>query len=552
MPKAISYTRFSSVNQGKGSTIERQSQYISQWLKDNPEYKLSDLSASDQGRSGFSGEHLNHGLGKILHEISTHNISSGDIILVEAIDRIGRLPPMEMLSLIQSIIETGVKIITLEDNTEYSSQKLNQDNSSLYILVGKIQQAHDYSKRLSYRISAAYDRKRLNAKEGQSISLRTPIWLTSKGDLIPEYADMVKDCIDLYLKGYSANLILKNLRSKHPRLDKTHPETLKKWFKNRAIIGEWENKGDNINGVFTPLIDKETFYKLQREMTRRFKEMSPPTQYNLSGLVICSQCSSKFYFRTKKHRNYTIIYANCSKYLKFGKTGCSNNKTWPYEVLKFIADKTTSGALLPTAIERISAPLTGQLEALQSEIKEEEKRLSALLELSSTLLKDQNIKDQITRTSLKIASLSQDSNKLENSLSQTSNKAYDSEDLLELYDDINSDPRLKQKVLLTTDYRILIDNDTAKITDYTQHEQMAFQLIKRSTKHNCYFLMVQHIRDQMSEDILNYSLMSQGLIDQPMQNISMDYLAAIDRNGLKATSRGTDINDLLRALGEPH
>ena len=341
MPKAISYMRFSAAHQGKGSTIERQTAYIDQWLVNHPNIQLSNLSSKDEGMSGYSGKHLEHGLGRILNAIKSGNIASGDFILVEAIDRIGRLEPMEMMKLITEITQTGVTIETLEDAQSYSLDRLNQDPSALFILIGKIQQAHDYSKKLSDRISAAYTNKRIRARNGDQIALNTPIWLTTNGELKPPHTDMVTQCINLYLKGYSANLIIKELKTQYTKLETTHPETLKKWFKNRALIGDWTNKGDHIPDVFEPLIDKNTFYKLQREIERRYKQMSPPNAYELSGLVICDQCNSNFYFRTKKNKDYTIIYSNCSRYLKLGRDGCTNNKTWPYEVLKVIADRTT-------------------------------------------------------------------------------------------------------------------------------------------------------------------------------------------------------------------
>lgn len=199
MPKAISYIRFSSSQQGRGSTTERQRELIANWFAGNPEVKQSNLSQQDLGVSAFKGDHLNHGLGKILAAIEANEITIGDFILVEAIDRIGRLEPFEMVELIQRIVASGVSIVTLEDGNVYSRNSLNNDMSSLYILIGKIQQAHQYSQTLSRRIKAAYERKRIKARKGERVKVITPFWLNKEGKIDPTNGVIVRKCIGLWL-----------------------------------------------------------------------------------------------------------------------------------------------------------------------------------------------------------------------------------------------------------------------------------------------------------------------------------------------------------------
>ncbi|HIF6303457.1 TPA: recombinase family protein, partial [Klebsiella michiganensis] len=55
MPKAISYIRFSTKIQSVGDSTKRQSKYINDWLKRNPDYYLDEsLRFQDLGISGFS------------------------------------------------------------------------------------------------------------------------------------------------------------------------------------------------------------------------------------------------------------------------------------------------------------------------------------------------------------------------------------------------------------------------------------------------------------------------------------------------------------------
>ncbi|TOA15962.1 recombinase, partial [Vibrio parahaemolyticus] len=90
------YIRFSSSIQQKGSSLERQQKLIDDYLKSRPELTLSNLQYQDLGLSGYKGKHLENDLGKLLEAIESKHIKEGDYILVEAMDRLGRLPELEM------------------------------------------------------------------------------------------------------------------------------------------------------------------------------------------------------------------------------------------------------------------------------------------------------------------------------------------------------------------------------------------------------------------------------------------------------------------------
>ena len=139
-PQAISYIRFSSERQRGGSSVERQEAMIADWLENNPGYRNADLKFSDLAKSGFHGEHVKEGggFGKLLAAIQAGLIRSGDVVLVEAIDRTGRLQPLDMITqVIGPILNAGVSIITLDDNTVYTKDSVG--GSQIFLLVAKIQ-----------------------------------------------------------------------------------------------------------------------------------------------------------------------------------------------------------------------------------------------------------------------------------------------------------------------------------------------------------------------------------------------------------------------------
>ncbi|WP_375192533.1 recombinase family protein [Marinobacter sp.] len=529
MPQAISYTRFSAIHQKKGSSLERQQENIDKWLAQHPDVKLSRFSRNDTGKSGYTGAHLNHGLGQILEAISGNHIRAGDYILVEAIDRIGRLQMWDMFDILKQIISAGVIIVTLEDNREYSIEDFNQNPSSIYFLIGKIQQAHEYSKILSSRVLTGYEKKRIKARSGGKISKHTPFWLTKEGTLIPENAEIVKACVDLYLSGRGPRKVIQELMNEYPILKEKHPSTLKRWFKNRALIGEWQTKGEIIPNVFEPLIDSSTFYQLQIRLKERSKKMSPEQTYHLSGLVVCDKCNSRFYFRRKKHNGNTIIYSNCSTYLKRGIEFCDNNTTWPYEVFKYVLHWGIPIALSANVYNQNINNLSQKIDELKIQKQEKEDQIRKLTNALMELEGERIIIDKLKLIKKEKDDIESQISQIEETLiGEAPSHPAISDQIMEStnsqIDDIIKDPILYRERLKKTSFRLNVYKKKLKVNSLPP-DNPTIELLRRSTRHNCYILKITtpayEIFDEDSDQL------------EWVKPESM--YAAVDRKGERAT-----------------
>lgn len=508
MKQAISYIRFSSEKQSKGSSTTRQEEMIVEWLERNPDYNLSDLSATDSARSGYKGEHLKYGLGEILTAISQGKIKRGDVLLVEAVDRLGRLAPMDMFDLVRNIVRSGVAIITLQDNQKYDEDCLNNESIALFGLVGKVQQAHYYSKNLGDRIAKAYKNKRDKARKGEAIRIASPFWLNTDGSLKNEESEIVRACIDLYLNGRGPRKILMMLEEKYPKIKGTHPSTLKRWFQNRALIGEWTNQGDPIRGVFAPLVDEVTFYNLQKELNYKSKKMSPEETYGLSGLVVCAECGGRYLYRRKRHSDFVIVYANCSTYLKRGPQHCSNNKTWPYQVLNYIFEETRHTVLANVLAKRVSDRGVEELALLRDKRGELQERIAKVVKLADLVENVEELAEKLGELTSERRALDLKIIKLETGLGDgvpalTLGGNYGKEELDSL---IHTDSILLRELLKRNGYRIVIDGNKAlvghqedaarsRFEEFLYHpgliekrRESRYELLKRSTRHNCYIV----------------------------------------------------------------
>lgn len=313
---------------------------IADWLGKHPGYAVSNLRYSDLGKSGYHGEHIKEagGFGKLLKAVKDGFITAGDVVLVEAIDRTGRLPALEMLSkVITPILEAGVSIITLDDNTTYSMESAN--TAQLFLLVAKIQAAHSYSDALSRRVTDSYKKRRKDAAKYGTVPRRiTPVWLDPDGTVREDVAPWIKMAFELYVSGVGKTTIAKRMReSGVERLAKSSGPGVEGWLRNKAVIGKWETLAGTpdhqvIDDIYPAIIEPSLFYKAQVH-AEKMKTQRPIKTANhfLVGLVRCGECDKNFIVQNKNGKPHTM---RCRT--RQSQNDCANSHCVPKPVLDTI------------------------------------------------------------------------------------------------------------------------------------------------------------------------------------------------------------------------
>jgi DNA invertase Pin-like site-specific DNA recombinase len=210
---AVSYSRFSSPKQLAGDSAERQADLFRSFC-DRHKLKPHAEVYADKGKSGYSGKHLEKGrLGQLIAAAEEGRFAKGTVIVVEAWDRLGRLRPDQMTTLVSQLLKTGVSIgvcrlddvFTLED---FGTHKW----TTLAVFV---QLAYQESKQKADRISAVWKRRRERAREeGEPMAQRLPAWLERVNGVvrvIPERAAAVRRIFQLAGAGYGNVRIIRQL-----------------------------------------------------------------------------------------------------------------------------------------------------------------------------------------------------------------------------------------------------------------------------------------------------------------------------------------------------
>jgi DNA invertase Pin-like site-specific DNA recombinase len=120
----IIYVRFSSIQQEKGASIERQLElaraHIARegWVEAEP-------PVIDKGRSAWKGDHLSKGnLGILNKRIMAGEIAPGTVLLAEKLDRFSRQERKITRRWLEDVTDLGIGIATVDGGRVYTAQTL--------------------------------------------------------------------------------------------------------------------------------------------------------------------------------------------------------------------------------------------------------------------------------------------------------------------------------------------------------------------------------------------------------------------------------------------
>ena len=113
-PKAYSYLRFSTPEQESGDSVRRQIANAENWAK-NQGIDLDDiLKFEDRGISAYRGlNRIKGALGNFLNLVKEGKIPYNSYLIVENLDRLSRENVIYALLQFLSIIQQGIRIVTL-------------------------------------------------------------------------------------------------------------------------------------------------------------------------------------------------------------------------------------------------------------------------------------------------------------------------------------------------------------------------------------------------------------------------------------------------------
>lgn len=348
--KAYSYIRFSSPEQEKGDSLRRQLEQAKNYCKKKGLILDESLNMTDKGLSAYKGLHRTKGaLGVFLNLVESGKIEKGSVLIVENLDRLSREKVHEAFNQFSSIINAGIKLVTLQDGMEYDQKSIEKNWTQLIISITYMARAHEESLVKSKRLSEAWVNKRKKASNGEILlTSKSPDWLEVSEDKkrfikIPEVCKAVELIFQKKLEGKGSYKIQRELnlednvwrpsKSKRNKSGGWRISYINKILRNRAVIGEYQphryittqdekgkNKrkrvpeGEPIQDYYPKIIDEGLFYQVQQILDVNSKKdgrgggRKDKGSNLFSHVIKCGICGSSMQF---EHKGSNLRYLRC-------------------------------------------------------------------------------------------------------------------------------------------------------------------------------------------------------------------------------------------------
>lgn len=338
--KAYSYVRFSSAQQAKGTSLERQTKAAIKYAKFRNWELDTTTTFQDLGVSAFHGNHDGGAFGEFLQALQEGLITTPCALIVESIDRLGRDELGKAQSRFQSLLNQGVTVVTLSDNQEYTPESAN-DLGRIMICLVNMHRAHEESQVKSMRSKGAWDK----CRETGNIKLMggiTPGWLKRKEDrsgfdLIPERVETVKRIFKMALNGFGSLRIARQLNEEDLKSfsgKQWSSGCIAKMLARRTVLGEWQPREQYIvNGkkryrnagephkIYPQVIDEVSWARVQSSRKGRdtgglrgFRGRAKLGRSIFTQLLFCS-CGAPMRFTHNKGKQ---AYVHCRRNTEYG------------------------------------------------------------------------------------------------------------------------------------------------------------------------------------------------------------------------------------------
>lgn len=284
---AISYIRFSTRRQELGDSKRRQVDRTEAFcrrhvLNLDPSYSFEDL-----GVSAFLSANSRKGdLAVFLDMMRAGKIPTGAVLVIESLDRLSRDKWRSVYRLIDEILAAGVRIGNIARDRILTEEDLN-DPFTIMEMIMESGRSRDESEMKSVRGKAVWGQRREKMSKGIPVTAHCAPWLKLKDDrsgfiMIRDRVELMRRIYRMSLEGMGSSLIARQLNKE----GKTTFDRGNKWYsgyvhillKDRRVLGDIEThvvQDDarvpigTIKGFYPPIIDEETYSKVQLGMRQR-------------------------------------------------------------------------------------------------------------------------------------------------------------------------------------------------------------------------------------------------------------------------------------------
>ncbi len=340
-PRVISYTRFSSRKQAKGTSYVRQVESAKAWCDKHGLSLASDGEYEDLGVSAYSGANSSTGALSVLQsKLAAGEIPRGTVLLVEALDRLTRQSLPQAITLLMNLANSGLNVVTMTDPDKVWNEQSMLDLGSFLMSVVTLYRGHQESEYKSLRLRATFKKHRKTGS--QQAFGAAPGWLQRESkahpwEVIEEKAAVVRRVFELSAAGLGSKVIAARANAEGwvvpTRLartgDRWHGQMPGQLLRNRSVLGEHQHRirtheakaqhwhglleGEPIQGYYPQIVTDELWHAARASIRERsVNKRRDEHYYNIwSGLMYCGCCGAAIHRKTERN-GYSRAQLQCS------------------------------------------------------------------------------------------------------------------------------------------------------------------------------------------------------------------------------------------------
>lgn len=404
---AVIYARWSSAEQGKGSTLYRQEGDCRRYAAAKG-WNVVDMIVDD-GVSAFRGQNTTDGgLAKFVDAVAAGRYSRGIVLLVEKLDRISRQDVKTVFGWLFRITELGVVVCTVEDDRRYDADNL--DMVAIIEVAVKAGLNNLESDKKSRAVGTAWAAKRQRLAEGDRavMTKRAPAWLSVEGSppafvVIEDRAATVRRIFEWTIAGLGKQVIARRLNQEgvppFGRATGWYGSYIQKILTSPAVLGEFQPGtkpkggvrtlvGEPIRDYYPAIIDAAVQARALAAVAGRSRRVMGRGRRlpNMFGGLARCECGARMSFVSKGRKirsDGTEVwedYLVCDAY-KRGQ-GCRNGNHYNYAIV----ERCVLDSVLAQAIEDRHFEAPAEAGRIEVELAERIRALANLRERAETAM----------------------------------------------------------------------------------------------------------------------------------------------------------------------
>lgn len=358
--RVAAYARVSSSKDAQLQSLSAQVSYYSNFIQKRCGWEYAGVYA-DEALTGTKDNRPE--FQRLMNDCRDGKI---DIIITKSISRFAR-NTVTMLEAVRELRSLNIDVWFEKENIH----SLSGDGELMLTILASF--AQEESRSVSDNIKW---RLRHKFKEGRPSSTVIFGYKLVDGTFIvvPEEAEIVRMIFADFLGGTGKNALMKKLTSMGvptKRGGNWNESVIDKMLRNEKYQGDMllqktfsedhiskkqhPNKGElpmyYVENSHEPIIDRDTFAKVQAEIARRASFHHPskktPETYPFTGKIVCGQCGKNYRRKTTNPgTKYERVVWICSTFNSRGKAACPSQQI-PEDVLEELVDVNFAGIRIP-------------------------------------------------------------------------------------------------------------------------------------------------------------------------------------------------------------